>query len=90
MSANLKCKEFDGLVQTPTYITELCYWADFERKIVSPWQTILHKYLSWIRATRGNNGVYDTKGQEYKWVKEHEKTLQAAVKRYKKLTFYIV
>jgi len=76
MSTNLFCKEM-VLIQTPTYITMLCYYADYEKQIPSDWKTIRDKYLIWRRAM--TNGT-----QEWTEHAAHEQQL----KSFKKLTFY--
>lgn len=51
MSMNLKCVGVP-LIQSPTHITYMCYYADMrdKSKRKSNWQTIRNKYLMWIRA----------------------------------------
>lgn len=78
MSMNLKCKEVD-LVQTPTYITYLCYYANLKSRQVSDWQTIRDKYLMWLAAETNRT-------QDWAWYNQHEDDLMSC----KKLTFSVV
>ena len=77
MSMNLHCKEM-SLIQTQTYITMLCYYADYEKGVPSDWKTIRDKYLLWYQAETNHS-------QDWPAYDEHAKKL----KSFKKLTFSI-
>lgn len=94
MSINLHCKEVE-LVQTPTYITYLCYYAEFsqtEHKRNKPghWKSILAKYLLWYRdyllSGPQEEGDYADNLSIYE---AHAAHLAKTAKKYKKLKFTI-
>lgn len=80
MSHNLYCKEVQ-LLQTPTHITDMCLFADIDKDIYSPWQTVAEKYLSWIRNYHGNEL------QNWDFVRKHELEFKTAIKKHGKLHF---
>ena len=69
MSMNLCCKEME-LLQTPTYITYLCYFADMDKKKPSPWKTIKEKYVMYLQSVTNKN-------QDWDWHKEHVEKLNS-------------
>lgn len=78
MSMNLKCKEVD-LIQTPTYITYACYYANLNRWEPSDWRTIRDKYLMWFAAETNRT-------QDWDRYNEHLDELMAC----ETLTFFVV
>jgi hypothetical protein len=78
MSMNMHCKEVD-LIQTPTHITYMCLYADLGKKTLSPWKTILEKYVLYCQSIANRN-------QEWEHINAHIKHL----KSYKILHFSIV
>jgi hypothetical protein len=74
---NLWCKEME-LTQTPTYITELCYYADLDKRTASPWKTIRAKYEKWLASIANQT-------QDWDRYNKHVKKLRS----FKTLHFYI-
>ena len=77
VSMNLHCKEV-SLHQTPTYITYLCYYADYAAQVPSDWKTIRDKYILWCQAMTNHS---------QDWTEHHKHV--AELMRRKKLTFRI-
>lgn len=78
MSVNLHCRVPTHphltvtLIQTPTYITRMCLYADLKTKEKSPWATVMQKYLEWVKEEFGN------KKQDWDTVQRETKDLYAA------------
>lgn len=80
MSMNLHCPQVD-LIQTPTWVTHMCLYADFETRAKSPWRTVMEKYLLWVTATWGNAR------QDWDVVDREKRKLAEAAQREGELTF---
>jgi len=76
---NLHCKEIE-LCQTPTYITWLCFFGDYNKHEIDNWENIREKYIAWYQGTRG---FYTEEDYE---LQSHIKNLRAQ----KKLTFSVI
>jgi hypothetical protein len=53
MNTYLKCNQMT-LFETPTYITNLCYFQCLQTRIPSDWKTIRDKYIMWVTNAPGN------------------------------------
>ena len=82
MSMNLVCSHLN-LIQTLSYITYLCLYSNLDKKIKSPWQTVMQKYLLWITNEFGN------KQQDWNLVEDQKIMFEDAIKTYKKLKFNV-
>ena len=78
MSMNLNCKQVE-LIQTPTFVTYLCFYADYEKRKQGRWQDIREKYILYLRSW-GNSS------QDWEYVNKQIELLRSK----KKLTFYIM
>ena len=80
MSMNLKCRQID-VIQTPTYITRMCLYADLDKRKKSPWRTVMEKYLTWVTEEWGN------RAQDWATVERERLKLRKAVNYYGRLDF---
>jgi len=77
---NLHCEEVE-LYQTPTWVTWLCYYSNYDKKIPSTWQDIREKYILWFL-----NRYSPMSSDDRETNKEHVNTLRSK----KHLTFGII
>ena len=85
MSMNLHCEE-TTLWQTPTHITNMCY-----SNSNGGWKGILYRYLEWVnshltgRAWTNDNAYKD----EQDLISLHIEDIHRAIKKHKRLHFYV-
>jgi len=87
MSINLQCEEMD-LYQTPTWVTDLCYFADTEKGTPSSWRTIREKYKLWVRSLGPNPWDSDNEEDVSQW--EAINAHLAELYNYSELNFFIM
>lgn len=88
MSMNLKCKEVE-LLQTPTHITKMCLFRANGQK--DSWPNVLYRYTLWFNSLYSvMQGTKEEIAAEDATRVAHLKMLDKAVKKHKRLHFYMI
>lgn len=90
MSMNLNCKglknEAIELWQTPTTISNICYSNND-----GGWKGVLYRYKEWVKGHLNGSWKSEEDLENMRAsVSEHLKDLDAAVKKNKRLTFWVM